>query len=193
MKLDELPRKAVLGYLELARFPLTAAERALGKTEGTWAPTLAADRFQARVKETAGRLLRDDVLVADAKLQTSALDERITAAQADAEAERIRQQADAQLRKEQRAAAEAKREVARRDELRERAVETQAQNEKAAVRATAANREKVVAQKAKVAKKASLAKEQKALNDERAAVEAKAEVLELEDKLNAVKAARKSG
>ena len=44
MKLDELPRKAVLGYLELARYPLTAAERALGKTEGTWAPTLAADR-----------------------------------------------------------------------------------------------------------------------------------------------------
>jgi hypothetical protein len=193
MKLDELPRKAVLGYLELARYPLTAAERALGRTEGTWAPTLAADRFQARIKETAGRLLKDDVLVADAKLQTTALDERIKAAQAEAEAERIRRQADAQLRKEQRAIAEAKREVAKRDELRERAVETQVKNEKAAVRATAANREKVVAQREKTAKRASLDKEATALNEERAAAEAKAEVLELEDKLNGVEAARKSG
>jgi hypothetical protein len=191
--IDEIARKAVLTYLEASRLPLTAAERVLGKTEGTWPVTIVADRLQARVKEYAGTVLRDDTLVADAKLQHSALDERIRAAEAEAEAERIRANADANLVKEQKAAQEAKRTVAKRDDQREQVIEQQADAKKAAVREASAKQQKVVAQRAKSVKRETLAEESKALNDQRAAAEAKAEVLDLEDKLNEVKAARKSG
>ena len=204
MKIEELPRKAVLGYLELTRLPLTAAERALKRTEGTWAPTIAADRLQAKVKGAVGSFLKDETLVADARLQTAALDERIRAATKEAEAERIRRDADKRLAKEQRAAQEAKREVAKRDELREDAIDAQVAAkerkvaEKTAAKKTTARKiataqENALEQRETAAKREQLAKEQKALNDERAATEAKAEVLDLEDKLNEVKAARKSG
>ena len=193
MKIDELPRMAVLGYLEVTRLPLTAAERALGKAEGNWAPTIVVDRFQARVKEIAGTVLRDETLLADAKLQNASLDERLRASIAEDTADRVRAEADANLVKEQKAAQAAKREVAKRDDLREQIVEDQADAKRAAVRETAAKQQKVVAKRATSAKRESLADESKALNDQRAAAEAKAEVLDLEDKLNEVKAARKSG
>ena len=192
MKIDELPRKAVLGYLELTRLPLTAAERALGKTEGTWPPTIAADRAQATIKDVAGRILRDPTLRADANLQHAALDERLRAVSAELEAERIRAEADERLRQDQRAAAEAKAEVARRDAQREQQVDKQVGAKKATARKVAAAQDDALDKREAVAKRASLDKEAKAVRDERAAVEAKAEVLDLEDKLASVKQARKS-
>ena len=191
-------------YLELARLPLTAAERALGRTQGTWAPTLAADRLQAKVKRFAGSLLKDETLQSDAKLQLTAIDERTRAASMEAEAEQIRRQADERLAQEQRAAQEAKREVAKRDELREQAVDAQvaakerkvtqkAVAKKTTARKVASAQEQALEQRETAAKREQLAEESKALNDERAATEAKAEVLDLEDKLNEAKAARKSG
>ena len=204
MKIDELPRKAVLGYLELTRLPLTAAERALGRTEGTWAPTIAADRLQARVKDLAASVLRDETLRADAKLQLAALDERIRAAEAEGRAEQIRAQADERLVQDQRAAQEARREVEKRDELREHVIdaaveakEREVRQKTAAKKTTArkigAAQEQALEHRETKAKREVLSKEAKTLNDQRAAAEAKAEVLELEDKLNEVKAARKSG
>jgi hypothetical protein len=202
MKLDELPRKAVLGYLEAARLPLTAAERALGKTKGTWGPTIAVDRFQAKVKDVAGSVLKDDTLRADAKLQHAALDERLKAVEGKAEAERLRRQADEQLRRDQRAVQEAKREVVQRDQQREAAIEQtidakeRAVTEKTVAKKTAARKvasaqDKALQQRETAVQREVLTKESKALNDQRAATEAKAEVLELEDKLNEVKSARK--
>jgi hypothetical protein len=191
MKIDELPRKAVLGYLELTRVPLTAAERVLGKTEGTWPVTIAADRLQARVKEVAGTVLRDDELLANARLQNAALDERLRALDAEAEAERIRREADARLAADTRAANEAKREVERREELRERQVDKTVQAKKTQVRKQVAKQEQMLEQREDAVTRDLLAKEAKAVNEQRAAAEAKAEVLDLEDKLNATKAARK--
>ena len=127
MKIDELPRKAVLGYLELSRLPLTATERVLRKTEGTWAPTIAVDRLQARVKELAGTALRDDALVADARLQNAALDERLRAVEEEARAEQIRDTADERLNAERAAATAAERQVKARAEQREQAVEQAAE------------------------------------------------------------------
>src|SRR5436305_123475 len=134
MKIDELPRRAVLGYLELTRLPLTAAERAFGRVEGTWAPTIAVDALQAKVKEAAASFLKDDVLMADAKLQRAALDERVRAADEEAKAAAIRARADDKLRGEQQAAQAAKREVATRDERREKAIEDKADAKKRAAR-----------------------------------------------------------
>jgi hypothetical protein len=191
MKIDELPRKALLGYLELSRLPLTAAERALGKTEGTWPLTIAADRAQATVKDIAGRILRDETLRADANLQNAALDERLRAVGAEMEAERIRAQADERLRQDQRAAAEAKAEVARRDAQREQQVDKQVGAKKATARKVAAAQDDALDKREAVAKRASLDKEAKAVRDERAAIEAKAEALELEDELARTRAKRK--
>ena len=204
MKIDELLRKALLGYLELTRLPLTATERALKRTEGTWGPTIAADRLQARLKEAAGSLLKDETLLADARMQTAALDERMRAAKAKAEAERIRRQADAKLAQDQRAVQAAKRDVAKRDEQREKVIDARVDAEgrkvvektiakKNTARKIADAQEEALEQRETSAKRELLAKESKALNDQRAATEAKAEVLDLEDKLNEVKAARKSG
>jgi hypothetical protein len=204
MKIDELPRKAFLGYLELTRLPLTAAERALKRTEGTWGPTMAADRLQAKLKNAAGSLLNDETLLADARMQTAALDERMRAAEARAEAERIRREADAKLAQDQRAVQEAKRDVLKRDEQREQVIDARIEAEERKVvqktvakkntaRKVASAQEDALEQRETAAKREILGKESKALNDQRAATEAKAEVLDLEDKLNEVKAARKSG
>jgi hypothetical protein len=202
MKIDELPRKAVLSYLELSRLPLTATERALGKTEGTWGPTIAVDRLQARVKELAGSALRDDTLLADARLQNAALDERLRAAEEEARAEQIRRAADTRLANENKAADAAEREVKARAEQREQAVDQaaeakqqrarqQAAEKKAAARRVEQAQTEALEQRETVATREGLQKESKALNDQRAAAEAKAEVLELQDKLDEVKAARK--
>jgi hypothetical protein len=192
MKIDELPRKAVLGYLEMTRLPLTAAERALNKVEGTWAPTIAVDRFQARIKDAAASILKDDTLRADAKMQLAALDERMRAAEEAARAEAIRTQADDKLRREQKAAQAAKREVAKRDELREDAVERKAEAKKATSRKIEAAQSEALHKVEERVQRDVLTKESKALNNQRAAAEAKAEVLDLDDKIQATKAARKS-
>jgi hypothetical protein len=118
-------------------------------------------------------------------------DERMRAVAAESEAARIRREADERLRAEQRAAAEAAREVERREEQRERQVEQTTQAKKAQVRTQAAKQDKALEQREDAVAREVLAKEAKALNDQRAAAEAKAEVLDLEDKLNATKAARK--
>lgn len=191
MKIDELPRKAVLGYLELTRLPLTAAERALGRTEGTWPITIAADRLQAMVKDAAGTVLRDEHLKAAAKLQTAALDERMRALHAETRAERIREQADEQLARERRAAQEAKAEVATRDAARERQVEKKVGAEKSAARKVADAEDEVLSTREAAAEREQLAAEAEALRDERAAIEAKAEAIDLEDELAAVREARK--
>jgi hypothetical protein len=202
MKIDELPRKAVLGYLELTRLPLTATERVLGKTEGTWRPTIAVDRLQARVKELAGAALRDDALVADARIQNAALDERLRAAEEELRAAQIRRAADEQLVKERESAAAAEREAKQRAQQRDAAVEQATEAKERRVRQAAAEKkaaarkieqaqQDALEQRETIAKREVLKKESKALNDQRAAAEAKAEVLELEDKLNEVKAARK--
>jgi hypothetical protein len=191
VKIDELPRKAVLGYLELTRLPLTAAERALGKTEGTWPLTIATDRVQATIKDVAGTILRDETLKADARLQHAALDERTRAAEAEAEADRIRAEADDRLRREKQAADEAKAEVARRDAQRDRAVDKQVGAKKATARKVAAAQDEALEQRATNATRETLAKESSAVREQRAALEAKAEALELEDELEAARAARK--
>jgi hypothetical protein len=191
VKIDELPRKAVLGYLELTRLPLTAAERALGKTEGTWPLTIATDRVQATIKDVAGTILRDETLKADARLQHAALDERTRAAEAEAEADRIRAEADDRLRREKQAADEAKAEVARRDAQRDRAVDKQVGAKKATARKVAAAQDEALEQRANNATRETLAKESSAVREQRAALEAKAEALELEDELEAARAARK--
>jgi hypothetical protein len=192
MKVDEIPRKALLGYLELSRLPLTAAERALGRTEGTWPLTIAADRMQAAIKDVAATVLRDETLRADAKLQRAALDERLRAADAEAEAERIRRQADENLRREQRAAQEAKAEVAKRDAQRDRQVTKQVAQKKTTARKVAAAQEEALEQREAKATREQLAKEAVAVREQRAAVEAKAEALALEDELARAKAARTS-
>ena len=191
MKIDELPRRAVLGYLELARLPLTAAERALGKTEGTWPVTIAADRVQARVKEVAATVLRDKTLEADARLQSAALDERVKAVAAEAESDRLKADADDQLHREQRAAQEAKAEVAQREAQRERQVEKKVGAKKANARKAASAEDRALEQRQTLAKRAGLAKEAKSVREQRAAAEAKAEVLDLEDKLTEAKADRR--
>ena len=202
MKIEELPRKAVLGYLELTRLPLTATERVLRKTEGTWAPTIAVDRLQARVKEMAGAALRDDALVADARLQNAALDERLRAAEEEARAEQIRRTADQQLVAEREAAAAAEREAKARAEQRDKAVQAEAEakerrareqaaQKKAAARKIEQAQQEALERRETATKREVLKKESKALNDQRAAAEAKAEVLDLQDKLDEVKTARK--
>lgn len=202
MKIDELPRKAVLSYLEMSRLPLTAAERALGKVEGTWGPTIAVDRLQARVKDVAASVLKDDTLRADAKLQLAAIDERLRAAEAEARAEQIRAEADRRLAQDARAAQEAKQEVLKREARREQAAESAAEaaeravKEKAAAKKSQARKvdaalEDALEKRENVVQRDLLANEAKALNNQRAATQAKAEVLELDDKLQATKAARK--
>jgi len=202
MKIDELPRKAVTSYLELTRLPLTQVERVLGKQGTAWAPAIAVDRLQAKIKGAAGSLLNDETLLADARLQQGALDELTRAATLEAEAAALREQANEQLRAEQAAAAADAAEVRERAEARERAVEQQEAAERAKVaqktaakkssaRKIAAAQEEAIDLREAKARKEALVAESAAVREERAAIEAKAEALAIEDRLQATKAARK--
>lgn len=203
MTLQTIPRTAVKSWLSVVRLPLSAAELATGKRGATdWPPAIAFEGFEASVKRGVGTLIGDDELVREGSLESGKVAQLRLAAELEAEAERRRQQGEQRfedqkdtvqergqrLEREQR---EREEKLKRETEARKRSVEQVDRRKAEAARAADEKRQKAVAAKERQARATRLAAESEALEQERDAVEAKAEVLEVDQKLEAAKAARK--
>lgn len=182
MAVQTLPRTALRLGVQAARLPLTAAEAMFGHhDDASWAPALAFDAVQGQVKETAGVLLRDEVLVEEGKVISAKVTKLRQAADLDELAAERRTEADddladarrraAQQRKTAKATAARRKQQARKAEhaAKQKAEKVAATKEARADQATKAAAD-VVDREARRERTAALAKEQAAIDKERAAV-----------------------
>ena len=168
MNVQEIPRTIVERGLDIVRFPIDTVTRWTGADE-RW--TIAVDRLESSVRETAGRLLNDDELVGDARLQRREAAEREKALE-------LKTRAD---------------ETERRGEQRAKVIDARADKAQQAERRRAERREAEIERTERAADKATIAKKAAALDAKEKALRTKATAQRLEDAAEATKAARKSG
>ena len=203
--IQELPRTAVTTYLRFARLPLTAAERVFNPdTDGptSWAPAIAFEDFEARVKGFAATVFSDQALRQDAELQRARVTQLRRAVELEAEAEATRARADQELAgrrsevAQERQEAEA-REQANKDRLErerreaeERADAKSAEQHRKVEEQAEAERERVERQE-RATESERLEAEREALAEKQTALETKDEAVRLEKAAQAAKARRK--
>jgi hypothetical protein len=189
-------------WLAAVRLPLTAAER-LTHADDTWAPTLAYDAVEAQAKQLLGSVLRDDALVRESRLQRARLAELRRAATLEADAERLRAQADerlevrtetaeAQRERVEREAREQEERLAREQAAEQRRVAEQAAQRAEAARRTERQRQAAVEAKQRDARATEVAAESAALAGRRRAVAAAGTAVAVDGALERRKAARKA-
>lgn len=206
MQMTTIPRTLVCSWLQLARLPLTVAEKVVRRDpdRADWPPTLLFEGFEASVKQLAGGVLRDDELVREATVQQARLDHLRQAATLKVEAEQRRAEADEVLESRREANAERRQAVeeqadqraealARQQAADERKARDQLQAKQAAAAKAEQAQRKAVTTRERTARKVEVAAEQVALDETREAVEARAEVIEVDRELERTKARRKSG
>jgi hypothetical protein len=95
VQLQQLPRLTTSIALWSARLPLATFEAIVrrGQSNEYWPPAVAYDRFEAAVKETVGKALRDETLVGLGTLQRAEVHQREDARERAAEAARTREEA----------------------------------------------------------------------------------------------------
>src|SRR4029453_9787053 len=95
MDLLTLPRTGVDLWLRAVRLPLSSVE-AVAHHDGDaqWPPSIAFEGFEAAVREQAGRLLRDDLLLQKAQLQRAEVAQRRRALEHQQEAAQKAAEAD---------------------------------------------------------------------------------------------------
>ena len=204
----EVPRNAVRTSLQLARLPLNAATSVLRRdadeTErATWGPTLLFDGIEASIKQTVGSVLGDDELVREGRLEQARLSELKRSIELEAIAEQKRQAAEADLQQRRQADEAERRRVAAQADAQERRLEQEKVQKQqqvsadlakkaAAARKVEAATDKVIARQEREARKTRVVAESSAIAKEKQAVEAKGEVIDIDRKLDATKAARKA-
>jgi hypothetical protein len=166
MNVQQIPRTIVNRGLDAARFPIDTVARLAGGDE-RW--TIAVDRLEAGVRETAGRVLGDETLVGDARLQRTEAAEREKALRLRLEAERAK----------------------REGERRAGAVEQRAAAEERAERRRAEQHEARIERREREAQKAAIRKKTAALDAKERALATKTTADRLEDAAKATKAKRK--
>jgi hypothetical protein len=205
MDLTELPRTTLDAGMAVLRLPLTATEMLLrpGRDNSQWPPAVVFDRIDATVRETVGRVLRDDALIEQARLERSEASMREQAMRKEAEADERAQEARERIDSAQERAEEKRQRVEEQREQRRSAVEQRrreseqearqrAQTKKATVRKANDRQRRAVASKAQQAKVARLDAEAGALATKKRAAKANAEVLDLDQKVKQTKARRRS-
>lgn len=202
--LQTFPRAAVHGYLHLLRLPVGAAGRVLHRNDSSpWAPAVAFEAFEARVKDVAGSFLRDEDLRQESVLQTARVEQLRKGAENLAAAEAKQAVADRQLDERQESAAEkderAKTEAAakkasiqrNRAQAKEATRRRTTRQKRSAARAEQ-SRQDAVADEATEAKAETLAAERTALLERQQAAEAKAAAREIRDAAATTRSRRKS-
>jgi len=97
MTLLTIPRMALEGYIKLVRLPADGMLALAGGGDSAAAVKLALDRVEATVRGTAGAMLGDDELQADARRRRETARERERALRLRAEAERRSERADERI------------------------------------------------------------------------------------------------
>ncbi len=206
MDVRELGRSALDVWLKGARLPLTMVERVAKRDEDTssWPPSIAFEKLEATVKGVVGRVVRDEQLSGQARLQRAEVAKREEALARRAQAAGIRQSAQQRARAARQEISAARQAVEEQAEEREQHLEAaraaaqqqiddRTASKKAGARKVAAARTEAVDAKAKQAEQRRLRDEAKALRAKEQAVEARREVLDLDAAVDAKKAARRAG
>ena len=205
MDIKAFPRKWLDLNLQVARLPLSLAERVTGHTNGdaaTWGPAIAFEGAEASVKQAVGTLLRDEVLLDDARLQQAKVDELREAVARTLIAEQERSDADAELRAKREQAEQQRRRAAEEAERRKqqlerekaeakRKVQEEADRKKAAAREAAAKKQQEAERRETAARLKAADAEAKALAKEEQAVRAAGQATDLEARAQVTKAARR--
>ncbi len=179
-----IPRATVNGYLHLVRVPVDTLARITRHTDAAWGPTVMADTFEARVRTTVGRLLRDDELVEQGELGDVRVRKLTEAAELEADAQERRREADDELSaKEQHIRDTAERAERTADEResqakealneKEQKIRQEADKLKHQAAKETAHRDQLIADKQAEADKRRLATEREVLAEKRKAVAGK--------------------
>lgn len=194
MRATTIPSTVTKLSIRGLRLPLSAVEvvaRRAGADTGTWPPAVAFETFEVGAKQAIGTALHDDELVREAELQQAKLAELRRAAQLEVEAQQTRRQAEAAARERSREAAEQRQQIekaaererqeieARKAERARRADQTVQRQEKA-VRTVQQGRAKAVEAAKRRARGTELREETEAVERQRQALDATAEVIELD-------------
>jgi hypothetical protein len=206
VNINQIRRSMLTLWLRGVRLPLTIAETVVrrGHHKDAWPPALAFAQFEGAVKDTVGRVTRDDTLIELAALQRAEVAERrraialeaeaastTAAVREDMEAEKARlakRRAESDRRsREQEARVEADRQEAKR------ALEQRSARRRSAANASAASKAKVIDRAATGADATRLRKNAQALRAKERAVAAQGTVLALDKAVRAKKATRRTG
>ena len=202
MSLQTIPRTAVRSWLSLVRLPLSAAEVVVRKQGSDWPPAVAFEGFEAGVKRSVGSLLKDGQLQQEGTLGGAKVSQLRRAAELESEAEEQRAEAEARFEDRKETVQERNRRLEKQQQEREAKLAQEQAERKQAIEATARKKEEAAEKAAQVRKDAvaaqerqarasRLAAESEALESERDAVAAKGTVRNVDQALNATKAARK--
>lgn len=205
VQLEQLPRLTTSIALWSARLPLTTFEAIVrrGQSNEDWPPAVAFDRFEAAVKETVGKALRDEVLVGSGTLQRAEVHQRVDARERAAEAAHTRDEAHdraqadhdelEQRRRDANARATNRRRTAQTTSSRaKQRVAEQAAAKAADARKSAAARTAQVDKRAIAAEGDRLRQEAEVLRTKKRAVTAKRKVSKLDKAARAKKATRQA-
>jgi hypothetical protein len=208
MSLQTISRTAVDSYLKLLRLPADAVAGVLRPKNGRAGETspveLALDRFEAAVRDAAGRVLHDGQLQAEARLKRAAADERERALALRGEAERQSREADKEFVARQEVAEQRRDDAARlAEEKKERARQHRAQTsarlseaeqqERAVVEAQKDETEATIDDRARRSRLAQLGSVAETLEEEEEALTARSEAQRLRRAAAETKAKRKTG
>ena len=205
MQIQEIPRAYVNFALGAARLPVTAAERVLHRSDDAqWPPTLAFEQAEASIKQAVGSLLRDSTLVSEGRLVEAKVARLREAAELEANAREVTERADRRLAAErdaeQQRLDEAERETqqrldaARQDEIRRKQeVDEEIRAEERRMAEARQAEEAALAEKERSARAAQLSRDKAALHKKQEAAAARADVLAVDQTLEATKAARRNG
>jgi trichohyalin len=200
-----IPRTMVNGYLRALRIPVSAAER-LARQQGneSWPPSLAFERFEAKVEGAAGVVLRDDELLQSATLREAKIaklqEARTLKAASDVERGNARDkqrkreaEITTQRGKAARVAAERKRAIDNEAERKKRDAEHEAAKKQHAVKSQERAQKEVIERRERATKAAALDAESEALDLTDEALEAREKVDLIDKTLEGNKEARKTG
>jgi len=163
MDIRSVPRRILNTQLKIARAPF---DRVLGQNP-------AVDAAEATIRDTVGTLLRDDTLRQDAALQRAKAEELREAAKHMTEAQRTRQEADAQYQQRIQEAEQERQEAERQTQEQKAKVEQERQAKTRQVREETA-RKKAQTQKVAQAREERIREEETAAQLKAAAAEAEA-------------------
>jgi hypothetical protein len=205
VQLERLPRLTTTIALWSARLPLTTFEATVrrGQSNEDWPPALAFDRFEAAVKETVGKAMRDETLVGLGTLQRAEAHQREDARERAAEAARTRDEAHDRAQADHDELEQRRRDANVRATNRRRTAQTTSSRAKQRVAEEAAGkaagaRKSAAARTAQVDRRAiagegdRLRQEAAVLRTKKQAVTAKRKVSDLDKAARSKKAARQA-
>ena len=204
-KAKAVHRNALGASFNLARLPLSAAERATGQRGNEeWPPAVAFEGIEAHVETIVGSLLRDETLEDRGRLRQAKVAElrRAMALETVAEQERAQgrrsmrgrlTRADARRERAEQAAEHGADVVETAAESREREAKAKEQKKIAGAQRSRSQQEKSIERVERATRTKALREESAALEAQREALAAEQTVANLDDAIEAKKAARKTG